>query len=128
MRSAEDGGRDPRRIADVQRADSGRRAKLVTAERHQIASERRNIDRNSADRLRRIDMKQRAVAGARRCERREILNRSDFRVRKSERDERGFAIERHEHARRIDSTVGVGRDAHDLKAATLEFRKRSEDR
>ena len=100
----------------------------MTAQRHQIASERRNINRDSADRLRRIDMKQRAVAGARRCERREILNRSDFRVRKSERDQCGFAIEHIEHARRIDSTVGVGRDAHDLKTATLQFRKRSEDR
>ena len=128
MRPAEDGGRNPRRIADEQSADPGRRAKLVTAQRHQIASERRNINRNSADRLRRVDMKQRAIAGAGRCERREILNCSDFRVRESERDQCGFAIEYIEHARGIDSTVVVGRDSHDLKTATLQFSKRSQDR
>ena len=49
-----------RRVANVERADSRRRAKLVTAERHQIAAERGHVDRDSADRLRRIDMKQRA--------------------------------------------------------------------
>ena len=62
------------------------------------------------------------------CERREVLNCSDFGIRESKRDKRGLAIERIEHARRIDSSVGVGRDSHDLKAAALEFRKRSQDR
>ncbi len=57
-----------------------------------------------------------------------VLNRADLRVRKPERDQRRLVIERGEHARRIDSSVGVGRDSDDLEAAALEFRKRSEDR
>ena len=109
------------------RANSGGRAKLVTAERHQIASERRHIDGNSAHRLRRINVKQRARVAACGRERREILDRADFRVRKAERDERRLAIERREHSRGIDSTVGVRRDAHHVKAAPLEFCQRRED-
>ena len=53
---------------------------------------------------------------------REILNRSNFRVRKSKRDERGLAVERGKHARGVDTSLRVGRDSHNLKAAALEFR------
>ena len=128
MRPAKNDRRQARKVADVQSANSRKGAKLVAAQRQQIASQRRDIDRNSADCLRRINMKQRTGVGAPGCERSEILNRSDFGVRQSERDERGLAIERGEHARGIDSSVGVGRDSHYVKATALEFRNRSEDR
>src|SRR5208282_4734309 len=94
----------------------------------QIASQRRDIDRNSAGRLRRINMKQRTGPAAHGCERSEVLNRSDFGVRKSKRDERGLAIEHGEHAPGIDSSVGVGCDSDYVKATALEFRNRREDR
>ena len=128
MRPAKNSRSKLRVVANVERADTRRRAKLVAAERHQIASETRHVDRNPADRLRRIDMKHRTGLSARRCERREILNRPDFGVRKSKRDERGLAIERGDHARGIDSSVRVRRDSHYLEATALEFRERSEDR
>src|SRR5258708_31403343 len=93
MRSAKNCWSKLRVIANVERADARRRAQLVAAEGHQIASKRIHAYWNPANCLRRIDVKQRAGLFACRRKWREFLDRSDFRVRKSERDECGLAIE-----------------------------------
>src|SRR5271168_4001912 len=75
-------------------------------------------------------MKDSAGLPAYRLKRREILDRPDFGVGKSKRDERGVAIraERFAHAFRIDSPIAIRRDPHDLETSALELEERSEDR
>src|SRR5882762_5985742 len=92
LRSAENRGSKLQRIANVERANSCGSAELVTAHRHQIASERVYIDADSANRLRGINMKKSTSFSTRGRQWREILNRPDLRIGKSQRDERGIAI------------------------------------
>ncbi len=91
----------------------------MAADGHQIASERVHIHGNPADGLCAIDVKQRTRRGASGREWREILNRSDFGVRETERDKRRLAVERIEHAGGIDSSFGVRRDSHHLESAAF---------
>src|SRR5882762_1685241 len=127
LRSAKNRGSKLRRIADIERADSCGSAELVTAHRHQIASERVYIDTDSANRLRRIDMKNRTSLSTRGRQWREILNRPDLRIGQPQCDERGIAIrsDRFEHAFSIDASIGIGRNSHDLETAALELEERS---
>ena len=100
LRPAQHRGRERHSGANVKRADSRRCAELVTADRHQIASQIADPQRDTTGSLRRVDMKHRARACDRLGDRGHILNRADFRVGETQRHQRRIGVERRGHRRR----------------------------
>ena len=94
LRTAEENRRQCRWLADIERADSGGRTELMATERHQIAAQFGNIHRNAADRLRRIEMKNRAGLRGGIGNRAYFLNGTDFGICQREGNQRGIGIDR----------------------------------
>ena len=74
-----------------------------------IASEFRDVERNPAERLRRVEMEYRSTAPDRPADSRDLLDRSDFCVRKADSDQSNVIVERCADLFRRNPSVAIRR-------------------
>src|SRR5205814_196296 len=107
-------------LADIQRADSLRSAQLVGGEREQVNGKLREIERELADGLRGVAMKQDASLAAVFADFANRIERTDLVVGEHDGDEPRGGLEGVCDLLRIDATVHICRDNCDLAAFTAK--------
>ncbi len=117
----------------VQRADPFRTIDFVGRKAEQIDPERGDIDRQFADRLRRIAVQQHATRAANRCDLGQRLQDANLVVRQHHRDQARLVAQSIGDLLRIEPASGWGlpivdRQQRDFKSAPPQVSQRIEDR
>jgi SHS2 domain-containing protein len=117
-----------RLAAHVQRADALRAVGLVRGQAHQIDRQRRQVDRDLAGGLRRIDVEDDAALTADRADRRDVLDHADLVVDEHHRDQDRVRPQRRLELVEVEQAVFLHVEVGDVETLALQLAHRVEHR